>query len=142
MDDILNRFWENVVFRTSGPINFRLVIQPVMATFLAVRAGIKDAREGRPPFLWTAIRNPADRPRLLREGARDVRNVFVLAAILDCVYQLAVQRGVYVLELLVVPTILAIVPYILIRGPVSRVARALRQRRGRGEWSTPQRRTT
>lgn len=123
-------------------MNFRLVIQPVMASVLAIRAGLKDARDGRPPFLWAAITNRAYRPELLRQGSRDVRNVFALAVALDGVYQFIVQRGVYVLELLVVPTLLAIVPYIIIRGPVNRLARALRRQRDRGEWPTPQGRTT
>jgi hypothetical protein len=132
MDDILRRFWDNLIGRASGPINFRLVIQPTVAGVLAIRAGIKDAREGRPAFLWAAITNPAYRPKLVRQGWRDVGKVFLLAVILDAVYQLIVQRGVFLGELLVVATVLAIVPYILIRGPVSRIAAALRQRTDRG----------
>jgi|SRR5215467_6506355 hypothetical protein len=131
MGDILRRFWDNLIGRASGPINFRLMIQPTVAGFLAIRGGIKDAREGHPAFLWAAITNPAYRPELLRQVCRDVGNVFVLAAVLDAVYQLIVQRGVFLGEMLVVATVLAIVPYILIRGPVSRIAVALRHRTDR-----------
>jgi uncharacterized membrane protein YhhN len=133
MDDILRRFWDNLIGRASGPINFRLVIQPTVASVLAIRAGIKDAREGRPAFLWAAITNSAYRPELLRHGWRDVGKVFFIAAILDSIYQLMVHRGVFLLELVVVATVLAIVPYVLIRGPVSRIATALRQRRDQRE---------
>jgi hypothetical protein len=140
MDDILRRFWENLVGRSSGPMHLRLVIQPIVASILAVRAGLRDAREGRPAFLWAAITNPAYRPELLQQGAQDVGKVFVVAAVLDAVYQLIVQRGVFLLELVVVATVLAIVPYVLIRGPVSRLAASLRQRTDRGAW--PERRTT
>ena len=140
MDDIFRRFWENLIGRSSGPMHLRLVIQPAVAGVLAIRAGLKDAREGRPAFLWSAITNPAYRPELLRQGARDVGKVFIVAVVLDAVYQLIVQRGVFLLELLVVATVLAIVPYVLIRGPVSRLAAALRQRTDRGRW--PERRTT
>ena len=139
MDDILKRFWENLVGRSSGPMHLRLVIQPAVAGVLAIRAGLKDAREGRPAFLWTAVTNPAYRPELLRQGARDVGKVFVIAVVLDAAYQLIVQRGVFLLELLVVAILLAIVPYVLIRGPVSRLAAALRQRADRAAW--PERRT-
>ena len=121
-------------------MHLRLVIQPAVAGVLAIRAGLKDAREGRPAFLWSAVTNPAYRPELLRQGARDVGKVFVVAGVLDAVYQLIVQRGVFLLELLVVAIILAIVPYVLIRGPVSRLAAALRQRTDRATW--PERRTT
>jgi uncharacterized membrane protein YhhN len=129
MEDILKRFWENLAGRLSGPLNFRLVIQPTVAGILAIRAGLRDAREGRPAFLWAAITNSAYRPELLRHGWRDVGKVFLIAAILDSIYQLIVHRGVFLLELVVVATVLAIVPYVLIRGPVSHIATALCQRR-------------
>jgi hypothetical protein len=93
-------------------MHLRLVIQPAVAGVLAIRAGLKDAREGRPAFLWAAITNAAYRPELLRQGAQDVGKVFVVAVVLDAVYQLIVLRGVFLLELLVVATVLAIVPYV------------------------------
>jgi hypothetical protein len=69
------------------------------------------------------LRNPAHRRELLRQGWKDVGKVFLLAAILDVIYQLIVHRGVYLLELLLTAVTLAIVPYVLLRGPVSRIAR-------------------
>jgi hypothetical protein len=139
MDEILNRVWENLISRPTGPMSFRLVIQPIVASILAIRSGLKDAREERPAFLWAAVTNPAYRPELLRSGRKDVGKVFVLASVLDAIYQLIVQRGVYVLELLIVATTLAIVPYCLIRGPVNRLARrlALRRRSGSEKQSSP-----
>jgi hypothetical protein len=134
MHDILRRFLDNLISRSGGPMNFRLVVQPAVASVLAIRAGLKDAQEGRPAFLWAAITNSAYRPEVLRNGWRDVGKVFLIAAILDSVYQLMVHRGVFLLELVVVATALAIVPYVLIRGPVGRVAKALRQRGDRGVW--------
>jgi hypothetical protein len=123
MDEILQRVWENLVGRVSGPMNFRLIIQPAVATFLAIRAGLRDAREGRPAFFWAALSDPKYRPELLHEGWKDVGKVFILASVLDSVYQLIVNRGVYLGELLITATVLAIVPYVLIRGPVNRIAR-------------------
>jgi hypothetical protein len=52
-----------------------------------------------------------------------VGKVFILAVVLDSIYQLIVHRGVYVLELLITATVLAIIPYVLVRGPVNRIAR-------------------
>jgi hypothetical protein len=104
-------------------MNFRLIIQPTVAAIIAIQAGLKDAREGRPAFFWTALSDPDYRSHLLREGWKGIRTVFFVAIILDSVYQLIVHRGVYVLELLIIATVLAVVPYILIRGPVSRIAR-------------------
>lgn len=104
-------------------MNFRLIIQPTVAGIIAIRAGLTDAREGRPAFFWAALSNPGYRPELLHEGWKDVGKIFILAVVLDTIYQLIVHRGVYVLELLITATMLAIVPYVLIRGPVNRVVR-------------------
>jgi hypothetical protein len=128
MDEILKRVWDNLIGRISGPMNFRLILQPTMAAFFAIRAGLSDAREGRPAFFWAALWDPAYRPELLRQIRRDVGKVFVLAIVLDSIYQLTVHRGVYVLELLITATVLAIVPYVLIRGPVNRIARRKQRR--------------
>jgi len=125
MDDIVSRVWENLAARPTGPMSIRLVVQPIVASLLAIRSGLKDAREGRPAFLWAAVTNPDYRPELLRQGWKDVGKVFVLAIVLDAIYQLIVHRGVYVGELLIVATTLAIVPYCLIRGPVTRIGRGL-----------------
>lgn len=143
MEDVLKRFWENLMSRSSGPMHFRLLIQPIVAGSLAIRAGIKDAQATRPAFLWAVITNPACRPELLQQGKRDVGRVFALAVILDATYQLIAQRGVFLLELVTVGTVLAIIPYVLIRGPVNRVASELRQRRSaavagnRRGWAPP-----
>jgi hypothetical protein len=59
----------------------------------------------------------------MHDGWKDVCKVFIVATILDSVYQLRVHHGVYLLELVLTATVLAIVPYLLVRGPVSRVAR-------------------
>lgn len=130
MDEIIERVWENILARPNGPLHYRLLIQPIMASILAIRSGLNDAREGRPAFLWAAITNAAYRPALLRQGWKDIGKVFALAVVLDAVDQLIVQRGVYVLELLIVATSLAIVPYVLIRGPVSRIGKWLTRQTG------------
>ena len=135
MNEIFAGVWHNLGARLTGPMNLRLIIQPTVATILAIRAGLRDARQNRPAFLWGVLRHPAHRRELLREGWKDVGKVFVLATILDLVYQFIVHRRVYILELLLTAVTLAIVPYVLLRGPISRIAKmafaarpAMRQR--------------
>ena len=48
---------------------------------------------------------------------------FLLALVLDCIYQIMTIRFVYPLELLFTATLLALVPYALLRGPFNRLAR-------------------
>lgn len=124
MGDIFARLWENLTGRITGPMNLRLVLQPLVATGIAIWAGIKDARDGSPPFLFNVVREPAQRAVLLRRAWRDVGKVFTLAVILDVIYQLIEHRGVYVLEVFIVAPVLALIPYALIRGPVTRITRS------------------
>jgi hypothetical protein len=123
MTDIFTRVWENLTGRLDGPLHFRLIIQPTVAAVLAIRAGWKDGRAGKPAFFWTLLSHSGHRRELLREGWRDLGKLLTIATILDIVYQLMVHRGVYLLELLITITCLGIIPYILIRGPVTRIAR-------------------
>ena len=71
-------------------MTFRLILQPAMAVLLAIRAGLHDAREGQPPFLWTVFSHPGRRHELLRQSWDDVGNVFILALVLDSIYQVVV----------------------------------------------------
>ena len=103
-------------------MTFRLIMQPAMAVLLAIRAGLHDAREGQPPFLWTVFSHPGRRHELLRQSWEDVGNVFILALVLDSIYQVIVHSGIYALELLLTATILALVPYVIVRGLVTRLA--------------------
>jgi hypothetical protein len=125
MGEILQRLLDNLMGRPTGPLGLRLLIQPCVAIFFAVRSGLKDAREGRPAFFWGVLFKPGHRDELLHQGWKDVGVVFVIAMLLDAIYQLMVHRGVYVLEVLITATVLAIVPYFLVRGPVNRIARRL-----------------
>ena len=125
MDEILARFWENLGSRVGGPLTFRLLIQPLVVTAIAIRAGIQDARAGRPAYLWAVLSGSQERAGLLRDAWKDIAKVFAMAFGIDVVYQLIVERWVYPGEALVVAVALAIVPYVLIRGPVARIARTL-----------------
>ena len=125
MDEVLARFWENLGGRVGGPLTLRLLIQPLVVSVLAIRAGIQDARAGRPAYGWAILTDSQHRSGLLREGWKTVAKVFTLALIIDVVYQLIVERWVYPGESLLVAFLLAIVPYLLIRGPAARITRAL-----------------
>ena len=104
---------------------FRLVLQPAMAVFFAIRDGVRAARLGRPPYFWSLFTSQRpDRRHLLQEAWKAVFKVFSLAFLLDVVYQLIVFRWVYPFESLAVAIILAFLPYVLLRGVVNRIASA------------------
>jgi hypothetical protein len=121
MEDILARFFENLVDRVSGPMHFRLVLQPLMAVIFAIRDGRKDAREGRAPYSWQLFTDQKHRRELIRSGWKGVGKVFVVAIIIDAVYQYIALSFFYPVEALLTALILAIIPYVLLRGPVNRL---------------------
>jgi hypothetical protein len=112
-----------LIGRTIGPMKLRLILQPAMASIFAIRAGLKDAREGWPPYLWSVFTNPADRHDMFRHGWKDVRRVFIVAFALDVVYELFVFHWIFLGQALLVAFVLAIVPYAVIRGLVTRIVR-------------------
>src|SRR5258707_826621 len=123
MDEMWMRIASDLAARVSGPMKFRLVLQPVMAAIFAIRAGLADARAGKPPYFWTLVTDPAQRAYMIKDGWKSVGKVFVLALVLDVVYQIIVSRFVYPGEAIIVAFVLAIVPYLILRGLVTRVAR-------------------
>jgi hypothetical protein len=127
IQEFVSRTWDMLLGRVGGPFTLRFIVQPSVAVAFAIRAGLRDARKNRPPYLWALFTNPAHRRDLLREGWRDIRNVFILAVVLDAIYVLVVHRWVYPGQTLLVAVVLAIVPYVLIRGPVARLIYWLRR---------------
>ena len=146
MDTFLQLFSRGVdelLGRASGPLHFRLFVMPIVVTILAIRAGLRDARNGEPPFLWTVLSNARERRRLFQSAVGDVGRVFVVALVLDTTYQLFVLRWFYPVQLLIVAVGCAVMPYVLIRGPVTRLFRARYANRavataGTGPGSTSQ----
>ena len=123
--EMIARGWEDFLARPSGSMHFRFIMQPTMAALLALLAGVQDAREGKQGYVWAILSNPKRRLELLREGWRGARTPFLVAVVLDCIYQIITVRFVYPLELLFTATLLALVPYLVLRGPFNRVARLL-----------------
>jgi len=123
MDEIFQRIVENLAGRVSGPMKFRVFLQPVMASIFAIIAGLKDAKAGRPPYFWALFTQPAQRGEMIKDGWKSVGKVFVLAIVLDVVYQIIVLHFVYPAEVVIVAFLLAIVPYLILRGLVTRVFR-------------------
>jgi hypothetical protein len=126
MDELLSRIWGDLAGRITGPMSFRLLLQPAVAAILAVRAGLQDARSQRPVYGWSILTDAVHRRELLREGWKAIAKVFVMAVLIDVVYQLIVSRWVYPFEVVLVAFLLACVPYLLIRGPVNRLMRPRR----------------
>jgi len=120
---VFKRLWHNLVEEPTGPMRFRFILQPLMAAIVAIRDGRKDARTGRSPYFWTVLRKPQERVARLREGLNATARIFLLGIAMDAIYQVIVLKRFYPIEALIIALLLAFVPYLLIRGPVARIAR-------------------
>ena len=125
--DALTRIVENFLGRMDGPLHFRFIVQPLMAIIFATLDGIKDAKLGRPAYFWAIFTSPGHRGPLIRDGWKHVGKIFILASVLDVIYQLKVQKTLYPGEILLVALVLAVVPYLLLRGPINRIVKLFRK---------------
>jgi len=121
MKDRLVEIWSMLIGRADGPLAFRFIFQPTVAAVLAIRAALRDVRRDEVPFLWSVFKNKTQRRQLIREAWKDIASVFIIALLLDVIYALTVHSWLYPGQTLLVATILSIVPYVLIRGPVTRL---------------------
>jgi hypothetical protein len=119
--EIWSRFIENLFGRLDGPLHFRFIMQPTMAIIFAVIDGVKDAKLGKTAYFWAVAKHPDQRQELLKIGWKRIGKIFILAVILDVIYQIKVHHWFYPGETLVVAILLAIVPYLLVRGPINRI---------------------
>ena len=126
-DNLFSALTQGLVARTVGPLKFRFVLQPLMAMLLATRSGFRDALEGKPPFFWDYCADPSMRKVLFRDGWKAIGKLFIFACILDLIYQVIVLRRIYPFDALVIAFLLAIVPYVVMRGPVNRIVTRTRK---------------
>jgi hypothetical protein len=124
IEGILTHLWKTLIGQLHGPLAFRLILQPSVAVILAIRVGLRDSRAGRPAYFWALLIDSEHRKDLLPEGWKDVGKIFAVAVVLDVICQLIVLRWVYPGEAVLVATTLAILPYLMVRGPVNRIASA------------------
>jgi hypothetical protein len=129
LHDLHVQFWQEIFARPSGPLAFRFILQPVIASILAIRDGWEDARTQRQPYLWTVLRDPARRMPRLREGVAAVSRVLLLGVGMDLVYQAIRLHAFRPLETVIIAVGLAFVPYLIVRGPAARISRHILRKR-------------
>jgi hypothetical protein len=119
-------FIQGLIARIEGPMSVRMVLQPLVALFFAFRDGRRDARQGRPPYFWSLFTAPEHRREMLESGWGSIGKVFVVAIVLDFLFQYLFLQNIRPLGALLAGIILALVPYLLLRGAVNRLLRSKR----------------
>jgi len=124
--------WEGIVARLDGPFHFRIIVQPSVASILAIIGGIKDAKLGKPPYFWALIVDHGHRIELIKEGWKSIFKVFILAMVLEGAYQLKIGHLDYRGYVFVAAFVFAVVPYLILRGPINRIVQPLSKKRSLG----------
>jgi hypothetical protein len=83
---------------------------------------VNDAREGRPLYFWSIFTDWDHRREIIRDGWKDVGRVFVIAAVIDFIYRIVGLRSFYPSQALIVTVILAILPHLIVRSLLNRMA--------------------
>jgi len=117
------RFFQDILARLSGPGRLRFVVQPTVAILLGVRSGIKDAREGAPPFLWALAFHGERRRALLQSVFISIRDLVAIAILLDVISQFIIFHEVRPGAALLVGPVLITLPYVLARALTNRIVR-------------------
>ncbi len=123
-DEVRHRVWQQLIERPGGPMTFRFILQPAMAAIAALRDGINDAKSRRSPYFWGLLANPFESGPRLYEGLISTARVILLGLCMDAIYQWIVLKTFYPVEAVIVAIALAFVPYLLLRGPIARIARS------------------
>ena len=122
-EEVRHRVWEQLIARPTGPMAFRFILQPIMAAIAALRDGINDAKSRRSPYFWALLANPFEGGDRLYEGLISTARVILLGLCMDAIYQWIVLKTFYPAEAVIVAIALAFFPYLLLRGPITRLAR-------------------
>jgi hypothetical protein len=119
----IQRVLRQLAERPGGPMSFRFILQPTMAAIMAIHDARIDARLGRAPYMRTMLRNPPERIPRLREAPKATARIVLLGLVMDTIYQLIVLQRFYPVEAVVIALLLALVPYVVLRGVALRIAR-------------------
>ena len=128
-------FWEGIARDLTGrgllggKFQLRLILQPLIATVLGIRFGLRDAKHGKPPFLMSLVEAKGeakgdakkDRLAILKQGLRDAIVPLCVALILDGILQRMTIGYIRPLAAVVVGTLLVFLPFVIVRGLTNRV---------------------
>jgi tryptophan-rich sensory protein len=121
--EVRQRTWHDLLERPNEVMRFRFILQPVMAVIAALHDGVEDAKLGRSPYIWTLLNSAAERSGRLAEGLISTARILLLGLCMDTVYQLIVFKTFYPAQAVIVAIVLGFIPYLLLRGPIARIAR-------------------
>ncbi len=118
-----HRFLEDLPKRLTGPGRFRFILQPAMAIFLGIRAGISDAKARRAPYLLSIFVDGQGRRSLLKEAFEQLAVLIAVSILLDAISQFLILHEVFPGPALIIGPVLIGFPYSFTRAMTNRIVR-------------------
>jgi hypothetical protein len=118
-----SRFLEDLPRRLTGPGRFRFILQPAVAIFLGIRAGIADARARRAPYILGILFDSQGRRELLKGAFEQLAVLIAVSILLDAISQFLILHEVFPGPALIVGPVLIALPYSITRAVTNRIVR-------------------
>ena len=122
-----------------GKFQIRLILQPLIAIFLGLRFGVRDAKAGKQPFFYALVRGDGHRGALLRHAARDAIMPLIVALIIDSILQQLINHRIRPFAAVIVGGILVFLPFLIVRALANRFWTHGHSRRSRPSAERPER---
>ena len=123
LPDMIGRGWENLLARPNGSLSLRFYVQPTMASLVRSACRHSGCEGGAAGLSVGDVDAPGEASAVAPRGLAGSDDAIPAWRSPRCIYQLMTVRFLYPLELLFTATLLALVPYALLRGPFNRLAR-------------------
>lgn len=121
MNEYFSEMW-------NGPGRLRFFLQPVLAILLGIRDGVRDAKDGRPPYVWSVLTG-TDRKQQLKHGLKQIAVPWAVGFGLSLVFQYVIRRVVHVGIAALFGAVFIAIPYMAARALSNRVYRPTMRRR-------------
>src|SRR5262245_46127738 len=132
---------EHIIAMAGGPGKLRFLVQPTVAIVLGIVHGLRDHREGEPPYLMGLIAARGDRLRRIRLTLREIAVPLCIAVLVSYTFQYIIRSRINFAYGFWYAAIFVALPYVAARGLANRLAgRPLRRGRPRKPGSGSARR--
>lgn len=106
---------------SSGPLKFRLILQPTIAVVIGARAGVRDAKSRAPPFIWSLLCRRVTGKVQLKTTLYHLAVPILIATMIDATEQMLMFGHIRPLSALAVGTALMSLPYAVARSLSNRI---------------------
>lgn len=129
MTTVLTDIVNGIVAGLVGPMSFRFLLQPAVATLLGIRDGRLDAKAGTRPFIDDLLFRSSDRSKALRSAVRALAMPVAFGTLFDGVAQYLIFMHVRPGAAMLVGTVVMALPYVSARAVSNRIETAAMRRR-------------